>query len=128
MILTSSLSITLEECTADNWQPIALFVRVLQLLPNLRNLTILPPPADMIPVLRESIHDKVFPSIMSLVLHDQLACILCCFPNIQTLAYQDSYHLSELLNAAKDCCKHIATINNFWLSMRTIHCEHTTGQ
>ncbi|KAJ7936433.1 hypothetical protein B0H13DRAFT_2649385 [Mycena leptocephala] len=117
-----SLSITLGDCNVDNWQPMAQFVRVLQLLSNLRSLTILPPREDMIPVLEESIRGKVFPSVVSLVAHDRLACILRCFPNVQTLAYQDSYHWTELLEAAKDCCKHIHTIHNFWLSVQTVQC------
>ncbi|KAJ7493704.1 hypothetical protein FB451DRAFT_448167 [Mycena latifolia] len=110
-----SLSVTLEECTMGNWQPMAQFIRVLQLLPNLRNLTILWAPRAMVSVLVTSMQDKVFPSVLSLAIQNTLAPILQCFPNVQTLTCQESYCIT-LLGAAKDCCQHLHTVNNISLS------------
>ncbi|KAJ6540987.1 hypothetical protein DFH09DRAFT_1174875 [Mycena vulgaris] len=110
-----SLSVTLVECNMDNWQPMAQFIRVLQRLPALRSLTIMNTSKEMIPVLSAALHGLVFPSLVSLVLPDALAPILYCFPNVQTLTYQDPYNI-QILDAAKNCCEHIHTINNISLS------------
>ncbi|KAJ7493684.1 hypothetical protein FB451DRAFT_1551087 [Mycena latifolia] len=116
-----SLSVTLQECSMSNWQPMAQFIRVLQLLPNLRNLTIIRPPFDMVSIFVASMEGKVIPSVVSLVLPDaRLAPILHCFPNVQILTCQNSYHCGGLLEGTKDSCKQIHTINNFYLSSSVV--------
>ncbi|KAJ7697012.1 hypothetical protein B0H17DRAFT_1130659 [Mycena rosella] len=99
-----SLTVTMEECHMENWQPMAQFLRVLQLLPNLRSLTILNAQM-MAPVLVNAFRDEVFPSVLSV-----------CFPNVRTLTGQDSYIYMGLLEVAKDCRENIHTVNNLCLS------------
>ncbi|KAJ7139100.1 hypothetical protein C8R44DRAFT_301236 [Mycena epipterygia] len=107
-----SLSVRLQECTMENWQPIAQFLLVLQLLPNLRSLTILSLPSDMIPVLMKSCENMVFPSVVWLALPGNMASILHFFPNVRTLTGINSP--SNLLVAAKDSCESIHTFNDLW--------------
>ncbi|KAJ7653413.1 hypothetical protein B0H17DRAFT_1100850 [Mycena rosella] len=114
-----SLTVTMEECHMENWQPMAQFIRVLQLLPNLRSLTILHV-QGMSLVLINAFHGKIFPSVVSLSLSDQLAPILPCFPNVQVLTAQDS--CIQLLGVAKKSCEDtsIHTINNIRLSPQVV--------
>ncbi|KAJ7730161.1 hypothetical protein B0H16DRAFT_1893668 [Mycena metata] len=110
-----SLSISLSECTMENWQPMAEFIRVLDLLPNLRELTLTPFPHHMITVLATACEGKFYPSILTLTIDDALACIMHCFPNVETLNLSDGAS-GALFVAAKEHCKHIHTINNVVLS------------
>ncbi|KAJ7139118.1 hypothetical protein C8R44DRAFT_938713 [Mycena epipterygia] len=111
-----SLSITLRN-TMENYQLIEQFLRALQLLPDLRSLTILDLPKTMACILTTSCKDMVFPSVASLALPEKLAPILRCFPNVRTLTAVESSHdsLYKLLMAAKDCCEHIHTLNDLRL-------------
>ncbi|KAJ7038982.1 hypothetical protein C8F04DRAFT_332626 [Mycena alexandri] len=110
-----SLSISLSECRMDNWQPMAEFIRVLDLLPNLRELTLTPFTHQMTPVLTTACQGKSYPSILTLTIHDALAPIMHCFPNVETLNLSDGASFA-LFMAAKEHCKHIHTINNITLS------------
>ncbi|KAJ7434784.1 hypothetical protein B0H11DRAFT_699620 [Mycena galericulata] len=107
-----SLSITLEECNHDNWQPLSQFIRVLDLLPNLQSLTILRIPTEMIAVCQTSFREKLYPSITALALPDELAGILHCFPNVQELTRGSDGYTDKLFNASKDIYKHVRTVNN----------------
>jgi hypothetical protein len=102
-----------------NWQPIAHFLQVLQLLPNLRNLAIVQSPPDMIPVVMTSMRGKIFPSVMSLALPNGMESALHCFPNVRSLngAFQPA-----LLEMAKGCCTQLETIDNFLPSAQMVKC------
>ncbi|KAJ7153076.1 hypothetical protein C8R43DRAFT_1002838 [Mycena crocata] len=107
-----TLSVTMEECDMGNWEPVAQFIRVLNLLPDLRQLTIIRPQTGMVPVIATSCKDKIFPSVVGLAIPDILAPILHCFPNVQTLTSAQLYRPSSnhLLDAAKGL-EHIHTVN-----------------
>ncbi|KAJ7839147.1 hypothetical protein B0H14DRAFT_2787877 [Mycena olivaceomarginata] len=124
------LAITLEECNMSNWQPMAHFIQVLDLLPALRSLTIYRITTEMIKVLRTSCQGKLYSAIVTLAVPDELAPILHCFPNIETLTacnrgswYPYSFPLipGKLFSAAKDHCKHIRTVNNLPLWVEAIN-------
>ncbi|KAF7346837.1 hypothetical protein MSAN_01822900 [Mycena sanguinolenta] len=116
-----TLTITLQECSMGNWQPMAEFIRVLDLLPNLKDLTILRVPSEMVAVLSTSCRGKVFPSVSQLALDNSLAPIMPCFPNIQTLTFIWPACI-DVLVAVKDYCQSIHTINNFLLSPEVVKC------
>jgi hypothetical protein len=114
-IVSSSLSVSFKECNMDNWQPIAHFIRVLRLLPNLRTLTILGLQHDMVSILAASCKGSLFPSVVTLALPDDLSSILHCFPNVQALAHVQERSVFndglELIGAASHC-KQLHTFNN----------------
>ncbi|KAJ7884881.1 hypothetical protein B0H13DRAFT_2045464 [Mycena leptocephala] len=110
-----SLSVMLSECNMGNWQPMAEFIQVLDLLPNFQDLTIVHLSSEMIPVLEVSCRRKVFPSVLRLALNDRLAPIMPCFPYVQALTYQWSTGVGILL-LIRDYCHQIHTINNILLS------------
>ncbi|KAJ6506606.1 hypothetical protein C8R45DRAFT_970100 [Mycena sanguinolenta] len=118
-----SLTVTLAECVFGNKHPIAEFVRVLDLLHNLKDLTILSIPSNMVLVLSTACEGKVFPSVERLGLEHGLAPIIPCFPNIHTLTCIWRWpEPLELLLAIKAHCPHIHTINNFSLSPKVVNC------
>ncbi|KAJ6506601.1 hypothetical protein C8R45DRAFT_1208661 [Mycena sanguinolenta] len=121
-----SLTVTLAECVLgnkQNKQPIAEFVRVLDLLSNLKDLTILSAPSNMVPVLSTACQGKVFPSVERLGLEDGLAPIIPCFPNLHTVTFIWGWPGPlELLVAIKAHCPHIHTVNNFPLSLEEVNC------
>ncbi|KAJ7661948.1 hypothetical protein DFH06DRAFT_987519, partial [Mycena polygramma] len=120
--IVPSLSITLEECNMYNWQPMAEFIRVLDLLPNLRELTILQLSAEMVPVFQTSCDGKIFPSVLRLALSDGgSAPLLRYFPNVQTLTCH-WYNSIAIVTAAKEYCRHIHTVNNIRLSAEFVKC------
>ncbi|KAJ7106245.1 hypothetical protein C8R44DRAFT_886133 [Mycena epipterygia] len=100
----------------DNWQPITHFIRVFQLLSNLRDLSVSHVPPAMISTIQASFKGKVLPSVMALVFQvpDNLVPILHCFPYVQTLTYQHAGS-NRLLDVYKGCT-HIHTVNNITLS------------
>ncbi|KAJ7697003.1 hypothetical protein B0H17DRAFT_1052589 [Mycena rosella] len=110
-----SLTVTMQECGMENCQPIAQFVRVLQLLPNLKSLSIFYA-QNMAPVLLNAFRDKIFPSVVSLSVADQLSYILPCFPNIQTLTAQ--HYGGQLLKVIEHfgVNTRIHTLNNLCIS------------
>ncbi|KAJ6454106.1 hypothetical protein C8R45DRAFT_1038102 [Mycena sanguinolenta] len=116
-----SLTVTLAQCSMDNWQPMAEFIRVLDLLSNLKDLTILRVATDMVAVLSTSCRGKVFASVSRLALDNNLAPIMPCFPNIQTLTFIWPACI-DVLHAVKDSCQSIHTINNFLLSPEVVEC------
>ncbi|KAJ7833274.1 hypothetical protein B0H13DRAFT_2111247 [Mycena leptocephala] len=116
-----SLSVTLSECNMGNWQPMAEFIQVLDLLPNLQDLTIVHLSSEMIPVLEVSCRGKVFPSVLKLALNDRLAPIMPCFPNVQALTYHWSTGVGILL-AIRGYSHQIHTINNILLSTDVVEC------
>ncbi|KAJ7884884.1 hypothetical protein B0H13DRAFT_2045473 [Mycena leptocephala] len=116
-----SLSVTLSECNMGNWQPMAEFIQVLDLLPNLQDLTIVHLSSEMILVLEVSCRRKVFPSVLRLTLNDRLAPIIPCFPNVQALTYRSSAGIGILL-AIRRYCHQIHTINNILLSTDFVEC------
>ncbi|KAJ7653648.1 hypothetical protein DFH06DRAFT_1474783 [Mycena polygramma] len=79
------LTVTLLECNMSNWKPMTEFIRVLGLLPNPQDLTILQVSSEMVPVLESSCHGKVFPSVLKLTLSDRFKTIMHCFPNVGDL-------------------------------------------
>ncbi|KAJ7833271.1 hypothetical protein B0H13DRAFT_2111239 [Mycena leptocephala] len=105
-----SLSVTLSECNMGDWQPMAEFIQVLDLLPNLQDLTLVHLLSEMIPVLE-----------VSLALNDRLAPIMPCFPNVQALTYHWSAGVDILL-AIRGYCHQIHTINNILLSIDFVEC------
>ncbi|KAJ7783971.1 hypothetical protein DFH07DRAFT_210390 [Mycena maculata] len=106
-----SLSITLEECHLGNWQPLSHFIRVLGLLPNLRNLTILGGlKGEMITVAKTACQGKVYPSVVTLALPDGLAPILHSFPHVRTLHICDYGH--SIFREAKELYTHVDTVKN----------------
>ncbi|KAJ7123531.1 hypothetical protein C8R44DRAFT_875721 [Mycena epipterygia] len=107
-----SLTITLEECHMGNWQPMANFIRVLQLLPNLRFLGMSHVPTAMKRTLEVSLAGKVFPSVVALALSHNSALILHCFPNVHILTLDSWIDQDSLLDSIRGYCKHIHTINN----------------
>ncbi|KAJ7364654.1 hypothetical protein DFH08DRAFT_275781 [Mycena albidolilacea] len=117
-----SLSITFKECKKDNWQPMAVFIRVLDLLPHLQSLAILWISAESINAAfnERSWARKVYPSIVSLALPDDLAPILHCFPNVQMLTMSNWWYSGKLFSAARDRCKAIHTVNNLAVSAEAI--------
>ncbi|KAJ7849600.1 hypothetical protein B0H13DRAFT_2088322 [Mycena leptocephala] len=119
--LIRSLSVTLSECNMGNWQPMAEFIQVLDLLPNLQDLTIVHLSSEMIPVLEVSCRGKVFPSVLRLALNDRLAPIMPCFPNVQALTYQWSTGVGIPL-VIRGYCHQIHTINNILLSTDVVEC------
>ncbi|KAF8177461.1 hypothetical protein K438DRAFT_2022205 [Mycena galopus ATCC 62051] len=123
-----SLTVTLMECGMGNWQPIAQFIRVLTLLQNLRDLTVLRVPNDMVPVFDSSCRGKVFPSVQRLALDDHLAPILPSFPNIHTLTFPWSDQSANVLSSIKASCKRIHTLNHFRLSPRLWNSSATPFQ
>ncbi|KAJ7884871.1 hypothetical protein B0H13DRAFT_2045421 [Mycena leptocephala] len=116
-----SLSVTLSECNMGNWQPPAEFIQVLDLLPNLQDLTLIHLSSEMVPVLEVLCRGKVFPSVLRLALNDQLAPIIPCFPNVQALTYRWSAGIGILL-AIRGYCHQIHTINNILLSTDVVEC------
>ncbi|KAJ6554248.1 hypothetical protein B0H19DRAFT_1262634 [Mycena capillaripes] len=118
-----SLCITMMECSMLNWQPIAAFVRVLDLLPNLRELTILHLVAEMAPVVHQSCSGKVFPSVLRLALPDRLgSLIIHCFPNVQNLTFHHWSDSIAILKAVNGKFEHIHTLNNMRLSTQSVEC------
>ncbi|KAJ7630124.1 hypothetical protein DFH06DRAFT_1005363 [Mycena polygramma] len=112
----NSLSVNLDECDMNNAQPISRFIRVLRLLPNLRTLTIIGVPGPMNSILIASCEGHSFPSIITLAITDELATILPCFPNLQTLTNAPGNHMyfgngERLIQAAAACSAQIHTIN-----------------
>ncbi|KAJ6492865.1 hypothetical protein C8R47DRAFT_1120096 [Mycena vitilis] len=111
------LCVNLDECSMEYCTPpISQFIRVLRLLSNLRALTIFGVPEPMRSILSTSCWDFSFPSIVTLAIPDDLAPILHCFPNLQTLTnVRDKLmHFGDgraLIRAAA-CCAHLHTINN----------------
>ncbi|KAF7350571.1 hypothetical protein MSAN_01616900 [Mycena sanguinolenta] len=116
-----SLSVTLTECNTDNWQPMAEFIRVLDLLTNLKDLTILSVRSQMVEVLSTSCKGKVFSSVSRLALDNNLAPIMASFPNIHTLTFIWTSCI-DVLQAVKESCKQIETINHFSLSPEVVQC------
>ncbi|KAF7343945.1 hypothetical protein MVEN_01683300 [Mycena venus] len=117
-----SLSVTLAECNMNNWQPMAEFIRVLGVLPNLQHLTVLGVFNEMIPVLSTACQGKVFPSILSLAVDDNLAPIIPCFPNVETLTLQPLSDGIGILRTVKDSCQHVHTVNNIKLWANVVKC------
>ncbi|KAJ6485319.1 hypothetical protein C8R47DRAFT_1129782 [Mycena vitilis] len=115
------MAVTMLECNMSNWQPIAEFIRVLDLLPNLKDLTILQASTEMIPVLETSFYGKVFPSVSKLTLTDRFTSIMRCFPNVQVLAYFH-HNVIEVFDVIKEHCKSIHTIRNIQLSAEVVRC------
>ncbi|KAJ7153223.1 hypothetical protein C8R46DRAFT_1119787 [Mycena filopes] len=115
-----SLSVSLVECKMDNWQPMAEFLRVLPLLPNLRALSFVTFPSHMVSILAASLKGKVFPTISILSLPDQLAPIIHCFPNVETLNFEHSFWAENVLKAVKGHCERIHTVNNLTLSTEIV--------
>ncbi|KAJ7096108.1 hypothetical protein C8R44DRAFT_889832 [Mycena epipterygia] len=93
-----SLSIIMEECDLYKWQPIH----------KPRSPTMLSTTHQRV------VHVKGFPSVMALALSDDMAPIVHCFPNVQTLTYHYAGS-NRLLNAYKGNTQ-IHTINNIALS------------
>ncbi|KAJ7257529.1 hypothetical protein B0H12DRAFT_470695 [Mycena haematopus] len=120
-----SLSVTLVECGMENWRPMAEFIRVLDSLPNLKDLTILRVPLEMVAVLSISCRGKVFPSVLRLAFEDDLESIMPCFPNVQTVTFMSPPALAVLV-AMKAHCQHIHTINNLPLSPLVVNCLRDT--
>ncbi|KAJ7450282.1 hypothetical protein B0H11DRAFT_321698 [Mycena galericulata] len=118
-----SLSITLEECNMGNWQPLAHFIRVLDLLPNLRELAILQIRPEMTSIFENTCKDKVYPSIVALTLVDDLSPLLHCFPNVQALTKCTHGLSAKLLGEAKHLYNHIHTFNHFSLSTNAEYCR-----
>ncbi|KAF7343973.1 hypothetical protein MVEN_01686500 [Mycena venus] len=115
-----SLSVTLAECSMNNWQPMAEFVRVLGVLPKLQHLTISRIFNEMVPVLTTACQGKVFPSILSLTVdNENLAQIIPCFPNTQTLTVHGSSCI-PFLRALKGSCEYVHTLNNLALYANVI--------
>ncbi|KAJ7879161.1 hypothetical protein B0H13DRAFT_2346185 [Mycena leptocephala] len=106
-----SLSVTMAECNLGNWQPMVEFIRVLDLLPNLRDLTIVLLASEMVSVLDISRRGKVFPSVFRLTLNDQLEPIMPRFPDVQTLTY---HWFAGTIGILKG--KHIHAVNDIRLS------------
>ncbi|KAF8172236.1 hypothetical protein K438DRAFT_1772863 [Mycena galopus ATCC 62051] len=104
-----SLIVTMAECTTDHRQPMAEFIRVLEILPNLQELTIVQVRPEMVSVMRDSFRGKVFPSVLSLALDNRLGSIMPCFPNVQTMYIVDSPS-AGILRATKGSCHHIHTL------------------
>jgi hypothetical protein len=107
----------------------AVFIRVLDLLPHLQSLTILWISAESINATfnERSWARKVYPSIVSLALPDDLAPILHCFPNVQMLTMSNWWYSGKLFSAARDRCKAIHTVNNLAVSAEAIKCESIYG-
>ncbi|KAF8172244.1 hypothetical protein K438DRAFT_2023856 [Mycena galopus ATCC 62051] len=110
-----SLIVTMAECTMDHRQPMAEFIRVLEILPNLQELTIVQVRPEMVSVMRDSFRGKVFPSVLSLAPDNRLGSIMPCFPNVQTMYIVDSPS-AGILRATKGSCYHIHTVRHFRLS------------
>ncbi|KAJ7613693.1 hypothetical protein DFH06DRAFT_137430 [Mycena polygramma] len=112
-----ALCVNLDECSMEYCTPpISQFIRVLRLLSNLRTLTIFGVPEPMRSILSTSCRDFSFPSIVTLAIPDDLAPILHCFPNLQTLTNvrDNRMHFGDgraLIRAAA-CCTQLHTINN----------------
>ncbi|KAF7376478.1 hypothetical protein MSAN_00063500 [Mycena sanguinolenta] len=117
-----SLTVTLVECRSGNWAPMEEFVRILDLLPNLKDLTMLMPQPDMITLLSISCRHKVFPSVVRLALDNCLAPIIHCFPNLQTFTFVWRREFEDVFPAIQAHCPHIHTINNFSLCPPTVKC------
>ncbi|KAF7343968.1 hypothetical protein MVEN_01686000 [Mycena venus] len=99
-----SLSVTLAECSMNNWQPMAEFVRVLGVLPKLWHLTIGKVFNEMVPVLSTACQGKIIP----------------CFPNIQTLTFHPGLGCIPFLRALKGSVEHVHTLNNLTLYANVI--------
>ncbi|KAJ7898672.1 hypothetical protein B0H14DRAFT_3124391 [Mycena olivaceomarginata] len=122
-----SLSITVDECKKGDWRPMAAFIRVLDLLPRLQSLTILGISMESMNAAFElPWAKKVYPSIVALALPDDLAPILHCFLNVQTLTMSNRWYSTyrpisgKLFSAARNRCKAIHTVNNLAVSAEAI--------
>ncbi|KAJ7257518.1 hypothetical protein B0H12DRAFT_470197 [Mycena haematopus] len=113
------------ECGMENWRPMAEFIRVLDLLPNLKDLTILKVPLEMVAVLGTSCRGKVFPSVLRLAFEDDLESIMPCFPNVQTVTFIWPPALAVLV-AIKAHCPLIHTTNNLPLLPPVVDCLRDT--
>ncbi|KAJ7041484.1 hypothetical protein C8F04DRAFT_1391038 [Mycena alexandri] len=123
MCYIRSLSVSLAGVNMTNWQPMAEFVRVLGVLPQLQHLTIVLVFNEIVPVLSTACQGKVFPSILSLgVDNDNLEMILPCFPNIKTLTFYPGSGCLPILRALKGSCEHVHTLNNLILFAYNIEC------
>ncbi|KAK7001745.1 hypothetical protein R3P38DRAFT_3044265 [Favolaschia claudopus] len=105
--LIRSLSVTLEECRY-RWQPIAEFIQVLGLLPDLENLTIIDPHQEAIPFLISACEGRTFPSVRTLAIDNILGPIIPCFPNVRVLTSAGGGH-NCLLESLKGKCEQIST-------------------
>ncbi|KAJ7661968.1 hypothetical protein DFH06DRAFT_1471615 [Mycena polygramma] len=95
------LTVTMLECNMSNWKPMAEFIRVLGLLQNLQDLTILQVSSEMVPVLESSCHGKVFPWVLKLTLSDPFTTVIHSFPNVEVLAYYHNNYMTGILKAIK---------------------------
>ncbi|KAJ7615952.1 hypothetical protein FB45DRAFT_935010 [Roridomyces roridus] len=101
-----SLSISFIECSMTNWawEPISGFLRALASLPNLRELTIVDAPENwwqMQHVFKAGWEGKVYPSVLSLGIPPELAPMLRCFPNVQTLMQCNEIHEEHAVGGSK---------------------------
>ncbi|KAK7050595.1 hypothetical protein R3P38DRAFT_2866027 [Favolaschia claudopus] len=116
--LIRSLSVTLEECRY-RWQPIAEFIQVLGLLPDLENLTIIDPHLEAIPFLISACEGRTFPSVLTLAIDNVLGPIIPCFPNVRVLTSAGGGH-NCLLESLRGKCEQISTIKNMDLYPGTV--------
>ncbi|KAK7055545.1 hypothetical protein R3P38DRAFT_2847741 [Favolaschia claudopus] len=107
-----ALSVTLEECDMDNWEPMAEFIRALNVLSSLEDLAILKVPSAMLGVFRKSMEGKEFPSVQRLAVRDMLAEIIPCFPNVHTFTFE-GYNSSHVESSNASQCSKIVTVKNF---------------
>ncbi|KAF8206791.1 hypothetical protein K438DRAFT_2013871 [Mycena galopus ATCC 62051] len=82
-----SLTVTRAACNTGHQRPMAEVIRVLELLLNLEDFTIVQVPCGKIdPILTNTTcSGKLFPSVWRLALDDHLARMMACFPHVQTL-------------------------------------------
>ncbi|KAF7290025.1 hypothetical protein HMN09_01307500 [Mycena chlorophos] len=81
------LAVTVEECNEDNWQGMAEFLSVLNLLPNLDSLVILSLVHYPAILMQSTLFGKKFPNITSLTIAMNAApTILAFFPHLEELS------------------------------------------
>ncbi|KAJ7622334.1 hypothetical protein FB45DRAFT_1091204 [Roridomyces roridus] len=110
-----SLTISLIGCNMYTWEPVAHFVRVLGLLPNLRSLTVLNVLTDIVDLLDSTFKGRTFPTIETLAIPPIMAALLPYFPNVHTLIPCGNLNATVkeiLLSKSREVYEHVHTIHN----------------
>ncbi|KAJ7063990.1 hypothetical protein C8F01DRAFT_1130048 [Mycena amicta] len=112
-----SLTVTMEECTVDNWHGMVEFIRVLGVLPNLMNLGIGGLGAYSISLLSTSLAGQSFPTVTALSAYLTPSSIptLRSFPNLHTLTFGADGTPPDTYASIGAAMPQVTTLNNVFL-------------
>ncbi|KAJ7063901.1 hypothetical protein C8F01DRAFT_1250169 [Mycena amicta] len=112
-----SLTVTMEECTVDNWRGMSEFLWVLAILPNLRNVRIIGLSPYSATLLSSSLIALSFPNItgLSAELTSSSIPALRAFPHLHTLDPGPGVSALDLYDSIAVMAPQLHTLNNIWL-------------